>query len=268
MKVLIVDDQNSAWDGVAGYLENAAAELGFEPTVAGVNGVAELEARLRRNQRFDVSLVDFGLGAGKSSGLAALEVLKQSGAGGKVAIHADMENTDARLLLTYGAFRWQPTPVALIPKVHAAKGSTYQERARSFSKSILEIAAGRAPQPDIAAPFRRPHPKGADFVDLVSSWGDFNKFQIMIRHTSFGAAAAETGGVTQRFANWGTEKLEKLARFSEQAAEHTKQTGMPITPVPHSARGNNTANHIHAFALSQTLFFTDPAAEKHYADLD
>ena len=266
MRVLVVDDVNSVLDGVIAYFREAGERLGVTAEILFAPSVEEVEGLLDDGKRFDVSLVDFGLGAGQPSGLSALELLHRDGAGGNIAVHADMDNTQARLLLGYAAFQWFPTTVALIPKTYAVKGATFEERAENFVRSAIGIGKGRAPHPDRAASFRKPGSQIDNyFSQLIRSSLDVRNFKLMKQFNSFAEAANAAHFTTGVLSNWGTEKRPILELFLRQASENSELTGMQVAPITAHSGGHTTAAIISQFANAQSLFFDDPEAERHFA---
>ena len=267
LRVLVVDDVNTVWDVVIGYFRAVGKELGVTAEVRGAPSVEELEALIEDGETFHVTLVDFGLRDGQPSGLSALEALNRDGAGGHVAIHADMENNDSRLLLAYAAFRWFPETVALIPKTVSVEGATYEERAKKFVRSIIDIHEGRAPEPDRAASLRKPfHDFDDHFGKLFTKSEDFPNFKLMQRFNSFPEAAKAGNWSEGKLRNWGTEVLTRLDPFLRQASENSKATELPVKPilVVEGSKTNRPAQVISRFARSQSLFFDDPAVGRHF----
>ncbi len=269
MRVLVVDDVNTVLDGVIAYFRTAGNGLGVAAEVRFAPSVEELAELLADGDRFDVTLVDFGLGAGQPSGLSALEMLHRDGAGGSVAVHADMDNSEARLLLGYAAFQWFPKTVALIPKTYAVQGATYEERAENFVRLMITIRDGRRIHPDRAASFRKPD-RDVDnyFKRLIRTSTDLRNFKIMQRFNSFAEAANAAHFTTGVFSNWGTDVRPVLELFLRQASENSELTGMTVEPITAHQGGHTTAAIISQFANAQSLFFDDPEVERHFNSPD
>jgi len=265
LRVLVVDDVNTVWDVIIGYFREAGEDLGVTAEVRGASSVEELEALIEDGERFDVTLVDFGLGAGQPSGLSALEVLNREGAGGRVAIHEDMENNDSRLLLAYAAFQWFPQTVALIPKTVSVAGPTYEERAKRFVSSMIAIREGNAPRPDRATSFRKTQYDADNyFQQLIKTSTDLRNFKLMQHFNSFAEAADAAHFAVGVLSNWGTQIRPILELFLQQASENADLTGLHVEPLAAHQGGHTTAAIISQFAKAQSLFFDDPAVGRHF----
>lgn len=264
MRVLIVDDAHSEWAAAKAFFREADVDA----QVIGTTNVDDLKKLIAEEKadktRFDVTLVDLGLGAGNDTGLSALEVLHQEGLGGRIAVQANLGDDTSRLLLTYAALQWyDEMVVALIPKVDSTKGATYETKAKSFVESVNAIRAGNAPSPNSALSFRKPRYGDTNpFHELIKTSTDLAKFRLMRRFDTFDEAAkAGYYGSRNSLADWGREKLDRLGRFLEHASKNSG--GMTVEPIT-VHQNNPTASIISRFARDQFLFFDDHSVDGHF----
>jgi hypothetical protein len=267
MRVLIVDDAISEWAAAIAFFRQA----GVAAEVLGSTNVSDLEKLIAEEKAekrgFDVTLVDLGLGAGRPSGLSALEVLHREQVGGRVAVQANLADDTTRLLLTYAAFQWyDETTVALIPKVDSTQGATYEKKAKSFVESVNAVREGKVLSPNMAASFRKPRVGINYFHELIKTSTDLRKFKLMRRFDSFDEAA--TAGGYQRstsLSGWGKERLDLLEFFLPEASKNLAGLVVePITVRHGKGEENPTASIISRFARDQSLFFDDPAVQRHF----
>jgi len=266
IRVLVVDDVNTVLDVVIAYFDWAGEDLGVTAEVRFAPDVEMLEAIVDRGERFDVTLVDFGLGTGNPSGLSALDLLhRRDGAGGRVAVHANLADTNSRLLLAFAAFQWfSDMTVALIPKVGSTEGESSKARAKTFVQKIILISQGKVPEPDKAASFRKPRTGKNFFKELIRTPEDLRNFKIMQHFNSFGEAANAAHLTEALLANWGTGRRRALEEFMRQASTHRDLAGLLVSPIPENQGGHTTAAIISQFAEAQHLFFDDPAVASHF----
>lgn len=267
MKVLVVDDVSTVLDVVIAYFDWAGEDLGVTAEVRFAPDVEMLKAIVDRGERFDVTLVDLGLGKGNPSGLSALDLLhRRDGAGGRVAVHANLADTNSRLLLAFAAFQWfSDMTVALIPKVGSAEGESSKARAKDFVQKIILINQGKVPEPDKAAPFRQPrHGNDNYFSELIRTPEDLRNFKTMQIFNSFGEAAKAAHLTESLLANWGTGRRRALEQFMREVSKHRDLAGLIVKPIPENQGGHTTAAIISQFAEAQHLFFDDPAVASHF----
>lgn len=266
LNVLVVDDEAQYATAIESYLLKGRERLGQRAEVVSAGSPHKVEDLIADGDRFDVALVDLGLGARQHSGLGVLQTLHELQPGVPTAIHSELSEDGRRLLLTFAAFRWFGDNVAaLLPK----KAGEGQDLTRYYTDAVAALRDRKPVTPDWAAIFRRRPGETDWFKELIDTPADLQNFRLFERYESWTEMVAVSGKSRAALSEWANDRLEPIVEL----IKHVNKAG-PLTvdqrvvwnppetdpKTGKRTRGNNPVlSTLTSFARSQSWFLQDPA---------
>ncbi|HEY3718386.1 MAG TPA: hypothetical protein VGL39_28005 [Jatrophihabitantaceae bacterium] len=259
-RVLVLDDATGYGFAFDELLRLGRSSLPGPAQVRAASSVREVVELIDAGERFDVAIIDLGLGARQPSGLGAIHVLGQR-TDTRIAVHTDYHEQTRRLLFLYAAFTWYD-PVALLPKTGDAPGRDRAAVATDLAAKIAMINRGQSPHPDLAIPFRARLGKERAFERILKTHEDLDKWIAFVEYSNITDVARALHLGRKTVENWVRSKYDATQALLNDA--EAAKIDVTDARVNVSSLGRANQSVIHQFARSQSWFFTDPVVRDRF----